>query len=198
MRTREAFTRAAGWFVETTAGAAGRWDEPALGEWTVRDLVGHTGRALSTVQRYLGEPVDTVEVRSPVEYFRRVRVLGDPAEVARRGREAGTALGADPAGAVARLAGEVTTLVDGADPDALAATPAGGMRLADYLPTRTFELTVHTCDLAAALGRPLDVPEAAAAESLSLIGSLAVQGARAGALLRGATGRGLPSGFTVL
>ena len=31
------------------------------------------------------------------------------------------------------------------------------MRLSDYLPTRTFELAVHTADLAAVLGVPPDV-----------------------------------------
>lgn len=32
----------------------------------------------------------------------------------------------------------------------LVSTTAGGMRLADYVPTRTLELVVHTCDLASA------------------------------------------------
>ncbi len=73
------------------------------------------------------------------------------------------------------------------------------MRLIDYLPTRTFELTVHTCDLAAALGQVVEVPEAAAAESLNLLGELAIRAGRAAPLLLAATGRGsLPAGFTVL
>jgi len=79
------------------------------------------------------------------------------------------------------------------------ATPVGGMRLADYLPTRIFELTVHTCDLATALGEQFEVPQAAGVESLSLVGELAARAGRAGPLLRAATGRGgLPNGFTVL
>jgi hypothetical protein len=73
------------------------------------------------------------------------------------------------------------------------------MRLADYLPTRTFELAVHTADLATALGAPLDLPATAAAQALRLVADLAVSEGRAGALLLAATGRsGLPAGFSVL
>jgi hypothetical protein len=73
------------------------------------------------------------------------------------------------------------------------------MRLADYLPTRSFELTVHTADLATALELPLDLPETAAAQALHLVTILAVGHGLAGPLLLAATGRpGLPSGFSVL
>jgi uncharacterized protein (TIGR03083 family) len=171
-----------------------------LGEWTVRDLVGHASRALLTVETYLGRPAAAVEVDSGVDYFRRaLGSAGDAAAVAQRGRDAGAALGDDPARAVAALAQRVTARVRAAAEDDLVATPVGGMRLADYLPTRTFELTVHTCDLAAALGQPIEVPEAAGAESLGLLGELALNAGRAGPLLLAATGRrGLPEGFTVL
>jgi Mycothiol maleylpyruvate isomerase N-terminal domain len=135
-----------------------------------------------------------------VAYFRATAdSVGDPAAVAQRGRDAGAALGADVPGAVAAIADRVLARVGTVEADALVGTPAGGMRLGDYLPTRTFELTVHTCDLAVALDQPLDVPEAAAVESLDVLGTLAARNARAGALLLAATGRrGLPPGFTVL
>jgi hypothetical protein len=78
-------------------------------------------------------------------------------------------------------------------------TIAGGMRLADYLPTRTLELAVHTADLAMVLGVPLDVPATAAAQALAIVADLAVTDGRAGPLLLAATGRpGLPAGFSVL
>ena len=48
-----AFGDAAEWFVATAALADGRWTEPGLGEWDVRSLVGHTSRALLTVETYL-------------------------------------------------------------------------------------------------------------------------------------------------
>ncbi|MDP9392978.1 MAG: maleylpyruvate isomerase N-terminal domain-containing protein [Actinomycetota bacterium] len=103
--------------------------------------------------------------------------------MAQRGREAGAALGADPAAAVQQLVARVLARVDAAEQDVLVATPVGVMRLGDYLPTRTFELTVHTCDLAAALGQPLDVPQVAAVDSCTLLGELAARAGRAGPLL---------------
>ncbi len=199
--TRHAFCQAAGWFARTTSAGRNRWDNPGLGEWSVRDLVGHTSRALLTVETYLDAPADAVEVSSPGNYFRLVlsSSAGDPAAVALRGREAGAALGADPADAVEQIAARVLARVDAAEEDVLVATPVGGMRLGDYLPTRTFELTVHTCDLAAALGQPLDVPQIAAVDSCTLLGELAARAGRSGPLLLAGTGHGdLPGGFTVL
>lgn len=97
------------------------------------------------------------------------------------------------------IASRVLATLRRAAEDDLVTTPAGGMRLIDYLPTRTFELTVHTCDLAAVLGVPIQVPEAAAVEGLTLIGGLAARTGQAGPLLLAATGRtSLPAGFTVL
>ena len=48
--SRTAFADAAGWFVRTAALVGDRWDRPGLGEWDVRALVGHTSRALLTVE----------------------------------------------------------------------------------------------------------------------------------------------------
>ena len=118
--------------------------------------------------------------------------------VAARGRDAGAALGPDPAAAVAEIAGRVVPLADACDGTELVTTIAGGMRLADYLPTRTFELVVHTADLATALGLPLDVPGTAAQQALRVVTDLAVSDGRAGQLLLAATGRSLPAGFSVL
>ena len=141
------FEQAATWFVDAATAAAGRWDEPALGQWTVRDLVGHTSRALLTVETYLDQPVASVTVSASVDYFRlALAAAGDPAAVARRGVDTGRALGADPAAQVAQIAERVLSRVHATGPQSLAATPVGEMTLANYLPTRTFELTVHTCD----------------------------------------------------
>ena len=81
---------------------------------------------------------------------------------------------------------------------ALVTTIAGGMRLEDYLPTRTFELAVHTSDLATALGVPLDVPASAATQAIHLAAELAVADGLAGPLLLAATGRPGVQGFSVL
>ncbi len=196
---RRAFGDAAHWFVGSAALVGDRWEEPGLGEWDVRALVGHTSRSMLTVEAYLARPADAVEIGSAVEYFRATSAMAAGAAVAARGHEAGVALGADPAAAVAEIADRVLALVGSADGGERVTTIAGGMRLADYLPTRTFELAVHTADLASALGLPADVPATAAAQALRLVADLAVAGGRAGPLLLAATGRpGLPPGFSVL
>jgi hypothetical protein len=93
----------------------------------------------------------------------------------------------------------VVPLIESTGPAGLLTTLAGGMRLDDYLPTRTFELAVHTGDLATALGLPLEVPASAATQALRLVSELAVRSGQAGPLLLAATGRtGLPRGYSVL
>lgn len=198
-RSAEAFAEAAQWFVSTAAAVGERWDAPGLGEWDVRSLVGHTSRALLTVEGYLGQPADAVVVASTADYYAATRDLAAGPDVAERGRAAGQALGGDPAAAVAAIAGRVVPVVASCDGTELLTTIAGGMRLADYLPTRTFELVVHTLDLAAALGVPTEPPALPAREALDLVTDLAVAGGRSGTLLRAATGREtLAPGFSVL
>jgi hypothetical protein len=125
-------------------------------------------------------------------------MAADPA-VAARGTEAGAALGADPAAAVADIAERVLALVSTRDGSELLETIAGGMRLSDYLPTRTFELAVHTADLATALGAPVRVPATAATQALHIVTELAVDDGTAGRLLLLVTGRPVtPSGISVL
>ena len=196
--SRRAFADAAQWFVRTAALVGDRWDRPGLGEWDVRALVGHTSRSLLTVEMYLARPAAAVEVASAGDYFRATRAMAAGPDVAARGRDAGGALGADPAAAVAEIAGRVLPLVDDCDGTELVTTIAGGMRLADYLPTRTFELAVHTADLATALDAPLDVPATAAAQALQVVADLAVASGRAGPLLLAATGRPPPRDLSVL
>jgi uncharacterized protein (TIGR03083 family) len=197
--SRRAFTDAADWFVSTAALIGDRWTEPGLGEWDVRALVGHTSRSLLTVEMYLARPAAVVEVASATDYFRATRAAAADPAVATRGWEAGAALGPDPAAAVGQIAGRVLPLVDAQSGTELVTTIAGGMRLIDYLPTRTFELAVHTADLATALGLPPDVPATAAAQALHIIAELAATDGLAGRLLLSATGRpGHPAGFSVL
>jgi uncharacterized protein (TIGR03083 family) len=197
--SRRAFTDAAEWFVRTTALVGDRWNQPGLGEWDVRALVGHTSRSLLTIEAYLARPAGTVDVPSAADYYSATRAAAAAPAVAARGRDAGTALGADPEAAVAEIGARVIRLLETHDGTELMTTIVGGMRLADYLPTRTFELAVHTADLARALGVPLDVPATAAAQALEVVAGLAVAGGLAGPLLLAATGRpGLPAGYSVL
>lgn len=197
--SQRAFTDAAEWFVDTAALVGERWHRPGLGEWEIRALVGHTSRSLLTVETYLARPAAAVEVASAAEYFRATGAAAADPAVAARGRDAGDALGTDPAAAVAEIATRVLPLVDIQDGTQLVTTIVGGMRLGDYLPTRTFELAVHTADLATALGVPPDVPPTVARQALHVVADLAVADRLAGPLLLAATGRlGLPSGFSVL
>lgn len=197
--SRRAFTDAAEWFVRTSALVGDRWNQPGLGDWDVRALVGHTSRSFLTVEAYLDRPAAAVEVGSAAAYFRATRAAAAGPAVAARGRDAGTALGPDPTAAVAEIATRVLRLLDTRDGTELVTTIVGGMRLRDYLPTRTFELAVHTADLATALGAPLDVPASAGAQALQVVADLALADGRAGPLLLAATGRpAVPTGFSVL
>ena len=196
--SRAAYADAAEWFVSTVRTIEGAWDRPGLGEWDLRALVGHTSRSFVTVEEYAARPAPAVEVASAVDYYRATSTIAAGPGVAQRGRDAGAALGADPAAAVAELADRVLRLLDDHDGTALVTTIVGGMRLVDYLPTRVFELAVHTCDLAVALGEPPDVPPTAAAQALDIVAALAVVGGRAGPLLLAATGRPGTGHFSVL
>lgn len=194
-----AFADAATWFANTVALVDDRWTRPALGEWDVRSLVGHTSRALLTVETYLSRPAEAIEVRSAARYFQAARGYASGPDVAARGREAGDALGTDPAAAVAAIAARVLPLVNACEGTEVITTIVGGMRLSDYLPTRTFELVVHTADLATALEVPPDAPPVPAAQALGLVAELALDEGLAGPLLLAVTGRHrLPAGFSVL
>jgi uncharacterized protein (TIGR03083 family) len=200
-RVRDAFMEAAAYFVATVARVpADGWDRPGLGEWSVRALVGHTSRAFFTVETYLAAGATRADVPGPVEYFLvALAPTADHSTIAERGRHAGAALGDDPAGAVRALAERVVARVQRAADTDLVGTPAGGMTLIAYLPTRVFELAIHTLDLAAALGVAGSLPDAAAVVTLDLVAALARQRGRDTELLLAATGRGaLPAGYTVL
>ncbi|MEK6309157.1 MAG: maleylpyruvate isomerase N-terminal domain-containing protein [Curtobacterium sp.] len=205
--TRDAFTAAAEWFAATVtavdAADPDDWGHPALGEWSRSELVGHTARALLTVEQYLDEAT-TTSTATTTDYYRAVRSSrADPAAVAERGRQAGRDLGTDRAAAVDRIVRRVVNRVDGAAPDRRVTTPVGEWALAAYLPTRVFELTVHTIDLRAAAELGVEPPAPAATEALRVLGLL-VADADAGSadapmLLRALTGRqALPPGWSAL
>lgn len=197
--SRRAFHDAAATFLWASSRVGDRWSSPGLGEWDIRALVGHTSRSLLTVEAYLARPATSIEVESAVGYFQATSGAAVGSGVAQRGREAGISLGPDPVDALSDLAARVLQLVGRSNGTELVTTFAGGMRLSDYLPTRTFELTVHTADLAAALDLPLELPATAMAQSLRLVAELAVTAGVAGQLLLAATGRpGQLEGLSVL
>lgn len=230
-KTLRGFRDAARWFDATTrevVSAIGL-DAPALGAWTVRDLVGHTSRALTTVESYL-QPSTVVippATATTSDYYAAVGLSrAEPEAVAERGREAGRTLGEEPASAVSALISRIVPLVEACDPEAVVVTPVGAWTLAAYLPTRVFELVVHTGDLRAAAGLDASVgldaaaglvaaqhssaavafdaaaaPQSSAEVALDVLGLLVARSAPADAmpLLRALTGRGaLPSGLSLL
>jgi len=176
------------------------WDGPGLGEWDLRALVGHTSRALLTVETYLGHPAEHEDVGTSDAYVGGGTTSAtNAAAVAGRGVAAGAALGADPATAFAAIVTRVLPLVN-RDDDPLITTIAGGMRLSVYLPTRTLELVVHGLDIADALGAgPPAFPPEVWSATLSLAARAAVVRERSPELLRAMTGRApLPPGFSVV
>lgn len=178
------------------------WDAPGLGEWTVRDLAGHVNRAIGNVTAYLeaGTEPGAPFVDGPVAYYRAFWGRHDDEGVAERGRLAGQALGEEPARTIERDRVLAMAVVDRTPDDARLRTPVGTMTLAGYLPTRTFELAVHTADLARATGQQVPASlDAAWPEVIRLAAELAVQNGQAADLVMAITGRGnLPEGFTVL
>jgi uncharacterized protein (TIGR03083 family) len=204
---REDFAHAAEYFVSTVEAVRDdQWEGDGLGEWTVRDLVGHTSRSFSTIGEYLERPAAEAELSSAADYFAAyVAAAAGPtmsaAAIAQRGRDAATALGDDPKAAVRAQQAEVLERLTHTADDELLTTLLGGMRLIDYLPTRTFELTVHTIDLARATGQPPAPPAGPARSTLLLTAELVARGGPAAAAdaLSALTGRqALPPGFTVL
>jgi len=195
------FSAAARAVAETVAGTPQHlWDGPGLGEWTLRDLVGHTSRSLRTVIDYFARPVEEEAVTSAAGYLTATSVGAfDTAAVTERGRQAGRDLGEDPAATFSDLVDEAVRVAEDTDPDLVVHTIVGGMRAAAYLPTRTFELCVHGLDIAAATGTPLDLPAPALEEATTLAAVAAVQRGLGPELLLTMTGRrDLPRGFSVV
>ena len=199
--SKDAFKQAARFFVDTVQRVApDQWDAPGLGEWNVRDLVGHTSRSLTNVAQFASQPADEATVHSAAEHYRISLAAEDANEViAQRGREAGAALGDDPSSAVQEAAARVVPLLDGLSEDMLIRYPNGGIRLGHYLETRVMELTVHTLDLANALGLEAEPPAEALSVTLHLLADLAVASGQGAPLALAATGRGLlPDRFSLI
>jgi uncharacterized protein (TIGR03083 family) len=201
--SRDAFEAATRAFVAQVARIdTSALDGPGLGAWDLRALVGHASRSLVTVDTYLDRPAEQLDVPTAPEYYSAIAPLlaGDStAAIEQRGREAGQALGDDPAAAIAQLAERVLAKVAAADPAQQIETIAGGMTLEEYLRTRTFELVVHGIDIDRALEREPAPDPLALADSLVLAAEAAAVAGKGVDLLLALTGRSvLPAGFSVV
>lgn len=199
--SRAAFEQAARFFVDTVARIGpSQWDEPALGVWSVRELVGHTSRSIARVEEYGQRRADRVDVaRAADHYHISLAPAGANDQIAERGRVAGADLGAEPADAINAGLNRALGAIEGAEEDTIIAYDNGGMRLGDYLATRVLELTVHTLDIAEAIRVEVEPPREALAVTLHLLADLAADSGHGGKLALAATGRGLlPDRFSVL
>lgn len=195
------FTSAATAFAElVTLIPTTAWAGPGIGDWDLRSLVGHTARSLITVSSYLRTPTDREDVTGPAQYYALLRgYAADSTDIIERGREAGRKLGADPAAKVSDLLRQVLTDLGGAADPLIAVIGGLGIRLSNYLPTRVFELTVHSLDIARAIGIDVTLPDQALRDATVLAAEIAALTGQAAAVLPALTGRGaLPAGFSVV
>ena len=152
---REAYLESAEYF----AGVVDRidvegWEAPALGEWTVRDLAGHTYRSLTTILSYSSPPAETVDVESAADFIVKATTgpNAGPGRTAELGRAAGLEIIDSPQMMVRGFFNFVREKLTELDDDTIMKSPLGGIRLSEYLQVRTMELVVHTMDLAEAGG----------------------------------------------
>lgn len=167
------------------------WERPGLGVWDVRALVGHTGRAISTVITYLDRPASVVRCETAAAYLSGLHTMDAAAneEVAGRGVQAGHELGDEPAEVLENLVEGLRRRLAAIDTDPVIDTAFGGMRLSDYLETRLVELVVHCGDIAAATGLEAGLPPQAVQRTLTIVGEAAVLNGRGMAAIRRLTGR---------
>jgi uncharacterized protein (TIGR03083 family) len=164
------------------------WASVGLGDWTVRDLVGHGNRAHTLVEEYLLRPQPPVGPGS--DYFSEARIH-------ERAREAVLALGDDPKGTVASTAARVIALIRKTSANATLGSPIGTMALAEYLPSRIAELTIHGLDLTRALGTEIAAPSSALQQSLRFLADPLVKQGKGELALLALAGRAqLPPGFS--
>jgi hypothetical protein len=181
---------------------ADRWDGPGLGEWDLRALVGHASRSLITVSTYLAQAADREDVTSPHDYYVQIREYASKlgaADILERGRQAGRDLGDDPAATVDGLVQRVLDELSDAGDPLIAVIGGLGIRLHNYLPTRTFELVVHGLDIARAVDISLPPPVDVLEEATVLAARIAVVEGHGETVLLALTGRaGLPASFSVV
>jgi uncharacterized protein (TIGR03083 family) len=198
----DALVEAGSAFVVTVRGVdASQWDDPGLGEWTVRELAAHTARGLRVIGQYLTIPdADdevAIELPSAAAYFRAALSMPDVnAGIADRGRQSALEIGAALPTVAGEWLAEVVELVRAAPPDAYVRHFAGTIALPDYLETRVVEVVVHTADLAAATGQPPPTVGPAVRLTLDVLAAT-VPDESAVPVMLALAGRGrLPAGFS--
>lgn len=160
-----------------------RWDEAsALQGYTVAGLAGHLGRAVLTVEKYLGAGgTDAPGRMNAARYFAAILGDHDPigsgfhGQVRARGEETAAAGAEALAQAVLdsceRLRNQLDERALAGGVEVLAGV---NMTVADYLKTRVVELVVHMDDLAVSVGlADLELPGGAHELAAGVLGELA-------------------------
>ena len=133
---------------------ADAWARPALGQWTVAQLVAHMIRATTRVPEYLARPVTGPVAADRITYWH-YDAAGEAPAIAQRAIDAAATMVTSQL-AQHFAAGHVAT-VDAAreaGPEQVLDTIHGPMRLDEYTATRVLEIVVHHMDLRAALDLP--------------------------------------------
>lgn len=195
----ESFAEAAQWFGGLVLGLrVDQLDGPGLGEWSLRELVAHGGRALVTTAEYLRqEPVPSagfVDDDHPLPaagaYFLSLRDNATlQRDVAERGRAEAQRMGDDLLGAVAATIEQVTQAVRQAPEGAVFEARFGTLGFSTYLCTRIVEPVVHGIDVADAAGVSADIPPRPASVSLAVLAELARQRGEAVPVIAALSGR---------
>ena len=186
--SREVFKQSIGYLLEVVAAIKpDQWEQPAIGNWCVRDLVGHASRSMGRIEEHAAaSPIEPTGVD--------VTTSSDD-----RGFAAGKALGTDPLATLKTLADRVLPLVDSLPQDYMLDLPQGRRSIDDYMPSRVQEVTVHAMDIAAAIGLDIQPPAECLRESLYYHADQAIERNQAVAMVLALTGRApLPEGFNLV
>jgi uncharacterized protein (TIGR03083 family) len=192
MTSAEDFETAAHSFLDLVAEVrVSQWNEPALGVWDVRSLVGHTARAISTVETYLlAEPAQEVTAPDAETYYATVFTdYTDNDAIAARGVEAGKHLTENSGAEYEATLNRALALIKNSGPDRVVAIGAIGIPLGEYLRTRVFELVVHGMDIAKAANLEHGIPANVVANVADLAARVAVRKGDGEAILFALTGR---------
>ncbi|WP_421118267.1 maleylpyruvate isomerase N-terminal domain-containing protein [Aquihabitans daechungensis] len=188
--TLTAFRESGHWWRSLVGGVDDhQWDLMALGEWTVRELVAHGGRAFKTVAEYAeGDTKDPTRIATAAEYFRIVLAEQTPhVHIANRARQEARGE-TDWVSATDHLWAAAELVVSKLPGDADLHTFVGEMALDQYLATRVVELVVHGTDLAEAIGIPSPPPASGARVAIDVLLDLSTAD-DAASVLRLLTGR---------
>jgi len=178
---------------------------PGLGSWDLGGLVGHFLRAVRTPLDYLagsepvGPPLPGAAHYAAAYLDRRDHdSTSMDQSVATRGAQELADDDRHPAETLEEESGRLAAVLEITPASRLIATPFGALRLDDYLRTRVMEITVHGVDIAQALGQAWTPPEALLADTIGLLGEIAILRGSAVGLLRALTGRTPPDPNEVL